>query len=82
MMSKFSTVLMNIIITLKSITFSLYDDYFTYNIIKTSILGIDLAASKFIRKENYTSKYLSIIVYTVFSVSGMIAMVKIIHRKL
>ncbi|KAF9762404.1 hypothetical protein NGRA_2039 [Nosema granulosis] len=82
LMSKFNTILMNFVITLKSITFSLYDDYFAYNIIKTSILLCEICFAYKIKRENYLLKYISILVYTVFSVSGMIAMVKIIDRKL
>lgn len=82
MMSKFNTVLMNLLITVKSVTFSLYDDYFTYNIIKTSVLGVEMVLSRFIKMESYMFKFFSITVYTVFSVSGMIAMIKIIDRKL
>lgn len=77
-MFKYNVAILHNMIVIMSVTFSLYDKYFIYMVIKTVILSIDITLSLALPGEDYKVKYCSLMIYFVFSISGLVLCVYII----
>lgn len=78
MMFRYNVVLLHIMIFIMAVSGSLYDSYFIYMVIKMIFLSIDIILNLVIPSENYKVKYTSLVIYFVFSISGVVLCIHIV----